>query len=755
MPTSQGIDLPLSLGIPQALDTRYRVANLAALTSAGIQAVAYLGMQVYVESVNRIYCCIDPENAGTAPGDAGSGWVYLAVVANAVTQVNNNNPVDNNVTITLLATRAGLSASLARNVGTLGPNWDLLPQLSSSFPFYKLADGSTPAAAPGTGSVWVVTGETITARTGSNGKVFIFTSSSQFTGRWIETQAFSNTVVTSYLNNYFNENSVPLSDSASAILTQDASGIESGQFPLMLWPGDYPAGNYGTPYISASLAYDFDTNVLNVVSTSSLSITLPDNTVIDGTTIVWVGDDGQLNVGSSETPTPVTTAIDYYTNNLTTTDTTTDTLSSLQIINYDTNVTVNFDSGTGKLTIYFGTPSSVQISSLSATNWTTNRFNNTAAGFTLAGQWNNGSATFLSASLFISSSTGWVKLTERTQGSNPNSTTISVTPDSAANTPYVRMGQSYAGSAIAALFNNNYPVGKNIFKLDVTGSLPDGTLSKATTTHTQTLNVSLPAIPTLGFTYTSDSGITSWNTANHGSQGTAPYIEYGDTGVLTYNATDNNTTIFVPKDVNGQGASEHFQYFPETDQSVTISSTTSGTKFHVTASYFSDTLNQPDPTIPRYSAVSTLTRKISVRFGRYEVASSNDSAPSLTNNQLTDVANWATNIYDGQSGTGTKLMDQGRVYWDKPDNPASWGQSATYKVSLDVPVNTINYFFIVINAAYSISYLANTQYPNTNLIGSAWELVGTVGAFKVYRTSQPYSATGTGTTAYEYYIDQA
>lgn len=746
--TPASFPVPLLLGVQSPLDARQVVANLNELTTSwGAGGNVYEGMTVYVQSNDSLYVLVNVANYNVAVSEASTGWKKLATL----TTINGEEVNSDNIVISLAATYAGLSSSAGPyDEANLGPNYDQFPALSGSFPYYKNADQSTPGSMPGTGSLWVVTGETITARTASNGKMFIFASSSILSGRWIPISPLPNSIVTSYLNNYFNDNTVPTADSASAVLSQNFNAVDSGQLPLMFVPSSAGIGSYRTPAAVSDVYYDLDTSLLNVTSSwaknanTASAIQTSDGTIIEGDSIVYVNNEGDIIYGDGQT---ANAGIKYFTGSASTTQDYTASLRSLQIINYfqDT-LTINFDEATGKLILYFGTPDLPQISNITDSNtWNTNRFNTTPDDFTISSTWNNGSYNFVSASLqrwIYNPTPGWETLVTKTAGvDGVNTTTISVTPNANTNTPYLLTGSSYAGATIAALFNYDYPVAASRWRVVYTGSNPStGEEYRTTQILKKELNVALPGNPSMTFTYQSDQ-ISSWNIANPAST-TAPTIEYGDTGELVAVPAEGSLGLWSRKSVtSGQGIYQHYLYAPSNTLTHAITNNQNNTKFSVTASYYTATANNPDPTIPRYSPTYTLARKRSVRFGRIEVESVGTTAPVLTSADLLDVGNWANDLYNSEDAGGPFIMDQGRIYWNKSDNPSTFGTG--YPLSLTCPVS-LNYFYIVINNTYSLSSIAAQTLQAVNLLGGAWILVGEVGSnWKVYRTASPQQISGT------------
>jgi hypothetical protein len=94
----------------------------------------------------------------------------LSITA-SVRTVNGSSPINGNIAVSLAATYTGFSSSLS---GT--------PSLQAS------SSGPITASFSG-GALWIVTGETDPARTGSNGETYIFASGS--VGQWIQVPNYS------------------------------------------------------------------------------------------------------------------------------------------------------------------------------------------------------------------------------------------------------------------------------------------------------------------------------------------------------------------------------------------------------------------------------------------------------------------------------------------------------------------------------------------------------------------------------------
>jgi hypothetical protein len=92
-------------------------------------------------------------------------------ITSSVRTVNGTSPVNGNIAVSIAATYTGFSSSLSG-----------APSLQAS------SSGDITASFSG-GTLWIVTGETNPARTGSNGETFIFASGS--VGQWIQVPNYS------------------------------------------------------------------------------------------------------------------------------------------------------------------------------------------------------------------------------------------------------------------------------------------------------------------------------------------------------------------------------------------------------------------------------------------------------------------------------------------------------------------------------------------------------------------------------------
>jgi hypothetical protein len=724
MPTLNPLAIQINSGLRvldnTPVDERISVPDIATLIGFASNNI-YEGMIVYVQSVDTVYGLTNTSAANIAPG-VGSGWKPLAQISGGVTQVNNNLPIDNNIAITLLETRTGLSASAAQNVGTLGTNWNLLPQMSSSFPFYKLSDGSTPATAPSTGSVWVVAGETIAARTGSNGKVYIFASSSQFAGSWIEAQAFSNSVITSYLSNYFDTTTVPLSDSASAVKvnSEDSSTAYPVTFinPTSM---DY----YSTLKGNTDFTYTPSTNLLNATSSwaknanTASAIQTSNNTIINGNNIVYVNNEGDLVTNIEGNVTNVDSSIKYFTDTATVVadtpaaGTLSGSLKELQIIDYDSNVSTVWNAVTGRLTIYFGTPQAPSSLLLTTNNsgesesWESNRFNGQLDAYDLRATWSNGSYTLLTASIWQEQTNGsYTKLGETTS----NVTLLNITTQN--DTVLSTNGSSYPNSTLGS------PVGVQRFRLHVTASNPvDNTISRQSYNLTKTLNKTLPGNPTQTAAYSSSNSITSYLTTGYSRT-----IEYGDTGTISHGGTVGSANSWNP--VGGVG--NNITLKPDSPVGTVTVNTTSGYTLQCTASYNTNGSNTPEIVYEAKDTNIVYTRQRSVRIGVVEMSNTYAATSSITSGVLTDVGNW-TNTY----------MEAGTIYSTLSPTPNGKTVTVTFNYS---DANEGRRLYIIVDSSYTLTAV-NTAGTTTNNLSSFTSI--TVGGWKIYYST---ATLGLGTS---------
>ena len=281
-------------------------------------------------------------------------------------------------------------------------------------------------------------------------------------------------------------------------------------------------------------------------------------------------------------------------------------LNSIQVQDFDTNVAVTFDSGSGLLTFIFGLPATQSISSFTdGGTFLVNRFNTETDNYTVTGTWANNGYTLTSAKIL----TGSTELTNTTSGTSLNT--------------------------------NLTTSGSQQYALHVSASSP---LDSSQVVKTSTLNLILsktaPGTPTQTPTATVQLGASS------------NQIEQGATGSIDLVATTgsaNNWTIRNFSGTSSFGAITAVQ-FSNIDGSQGISTflitgSTTGSNniiFTANALYDSNGLNSPEVNNTQ-TDTDTFTKIRSIRGG----ASANTS---FTAAELENLASWDTTL-GGTIGT--------------------------------------------------------------------------------------------------------
>jgi len=281
-------------------------------------------------------------------------------------------------------------------------------------------------------------------------------------------------------------------------------------------------------------------------------------------------------------------------------------LNSIQVQDFDTNVAVTFDSGSGLLTFIFGLPATQSISSFTdGGTFLVNRFNTETDNYTVTGTWANNGYTLTSAKIL----TGSTELTNTTSGTSLNT--------------------------------NLTTSGSQQYILHVSASSP---LDSSEIIKTSTLNLILsktaPGTPTQAPTATIQLGASS------------NQIEQGATGSISLTSSTgsaNNWTILAFSGTSSFGATTLTQ-FSNIDGSqgvstflVTGSATGSNSiVFTTNALYNSNGLNSPEITNTQ-TDTDTFTKIRSIRGG----ASANTS---FTAAELENLASWDTTL-GGTIGT--------------------------------------------------------------------------------------------------------
>tara|TARA_B100000683_G_scaffold12774_1_gene13467 strand:- start:3116 stop:4783 length:1668 start_codon:yes stop_codon:yes gene_type:complete len=264
-------------------------------------------------------------------------------------------------------------------------------------------------------------------------------------------------------------------------------------------------------------------------------------------------------------------------------------LKQLQVNDFDTNVAVGFDNGSGKLTLTFGSPTEPSAVSLTLSGFNTDRFNQTVDSYNINASWNNQGYNLLTASIFE----GNTFLT-----------------------------QSQAGNSISFATSS---IGSHTYRLAYTASSPlDGTLYKETETVSGTLSKSNPASPTLS----TSPDVQLGNSSNQ--------IEQGATGSITFTSSSSATSNQWELDRTETNFKSPFAVTGSATGSTTIS--ISATAFYDSPSG----ANSPDTNIQRVTT-NSFTKIRSVRFGA-------SATTAFTAEQLADLSLWDTTI-GGSIGT--------------------------------------------------------------------------------------------------------
>jgi len=359
---------------------------------------------------------------------------------------------------------------------------------------------------------------------------------------------------------------------------------------------------------SPNLTFDYNTNTLTVSGTlqaqnlivSSSQILHSGSTIfgddvsdthqftgsIYNTTLIS-GSEAQFTILTSS----VVSASTYYglpnTSIIYVSESTSQTLTEIEVADYHSEVAVTFVDG--RLKFIFGTPTIPSSVAVSLSGFATDRFNQIQDNYTVNGSWSNGAYTLVSASLYE----GSTLLTEVSSGTS--------------------------------LSYNTTTSGSHTYVLYYTASSPlDGTLYSSSVSAAGTLSKTNPAAPTLTTTADVQLGATSYQ------------IEEGATGSISFTSSSANPSNAWLLDY----VTTNYESPIEITGSMTGSTSIAIT---ATAYYYSPIGdNNPDLTTTT-STTKTYTKIRSLRYGA-------SSASSFTINEMVDLAFWDTSL-GGTIGT--------------------------------------------------------------------------------------------------------
>jgi hypothetical protein len=356
-----------------------------------------------------------------------------------------------------------------------------------------------------------------------------------------------------------------LSVTGSIQVTDGASGSFSGSFQ-----GD----GAGLTNIPASGIVGLN---LNQISSGSVSASIsPDSGLQINTNVTATSFTGSLQGSASYAATASIASIQYVTSSI-------ESLSQIEVADFDSNVAVTFVNG--RLKFIFGTPTAPSAPAFSFNStFATDRFNQVLDTYTATGTIAVGAYTLISASIY------------------EGSTLL-------ANT----------GSGTTLAYNATTS-GSHTYRLEVTASSPlDGTINRQSTSLSGTLSKSNPGSPTISATPTVQLGATS-NQIEQGATGSITFASASgasNSWVFNYMAsTPAGPTIFVTGSATGS-------------TSITISATA-----YYSSSGVNGSDNSPALTTTATSATTTYTKIRSLRYG--VSTSSSFSAAELENLSLWD-----------------------------------------------------------------------------------------------------------------------
>ena len=344
---------------------------------------------------------------------------------------------------------------------------------------------------------------------------------------------------------------------------------------------------------------------LNQISSGSVSASIsPDNGLQVNTNVTATSFTGSLQGTASYSTTASyasTAAIQYVTSSI-------ESLSQIEVADFDSNVAVTFVNG--RLKFIFGTPTAPSAPALSFNStFATDRFNQVTDNYTATGTVAVGAYTLISASIY------------------EGSTLL-----------------SNIGSGTTITYNTTTS-GSHTYRLEVTASSPlDGTINRQSTSLAGTLSKSNPGAPTISATPTVQLGATS------------NQIEQGATGSIAFTSASGAANNWV------------FNYMtstPATPIYVTGSATGSTSiTILATAYYSSSGVGGSDNNPPLNTSVNSATTTYSkIRSLRYGVSTSSSfSAAELENLSLWDTT-LGGNIGTIAKGTTTATGQSVPLTW--------------------------------------------------------------------------------------------
>jgi len=338
---------------------------------------------------------------------------------------------------------------------------------------------------------------------------------------------------------------------------------------------------------------------LNQISSGSVSASIsPDSGLQVNTNVTATSFTGSLQGTASYAS---TAAIQYVTSSI-------ESLSQIEVADFDSNVAVTFVNG--RLKFIFGTPTAPSAPALSFNStFATDRFNQVTDNYTATGTVAVGAYTLISASIY------------------EGSTLL-----------------SNIGSGTTITYNTTTS-GSHTYRLEVTASSPlDGTINMQSTTLSGTLSKSNPGAPTISATPTVQLGAAS------------NQIEQGATGSIAFTSASGASNSWV------------FNYMtstPATPIYVTGSATGSTSITILATAYYSSSGaggsdNNPPLNTSVNSATTTYTKIRSLRYG--VSTSSSFSAAELENLSLWDTT-LGGNIGTIAKGTTTATGQSVSLTW--------------------------------------------------------------------------------------------